>query len=118
MKDKIICQAELMKLQLDSTLPTEDLLAQAVLQFREKYREEKRSSPPRLPTTCRRRYGNYDGETQYYYFLLLIKDTLAQIRKGRTAYIFDLWQVREVIRYEPDAQFTYLPDSESIAVRL
>lgn len=117
MTNKILCQARAMKLQLDLSQSDRDLTAQIVSQIRE-HTVRKYGEPPPLPATHRRKNGTYDGETQYYYFLQLIKDTLNQIRRGQTAYVFDLWQVREIIHYEPKAQFTYLAKSESFAVSL
>lgn len=117
MTDKILCQARAMKLQLDLSQSDKDLTTQIISQIR-KHAVRKYGEPPSLPTTHRRKNGAYDGETQYYYFLQLIKDALKQVRNGRTAYVFDLWQVREIIHYEPKAQFTYLAKSESFAVTL
>ena len=62
--------------------------------------------------------SRYDGETSDHYYRQLVNDTLDQIRLGNTAYIFDLWQMRDVIRFEPLASFEYLPDSDSFAVSL
>lgn len=60
----------------------------------------------------------YEGETGDHYYRQLVNDTLEQIRAGNTAYIFDLWQMKDVIRFEPLASFKYLPDSDSFAVNL
>lgn len=40
------------------------------------------------------------------YYVSMINDTLHEIRSGRTAYIFNLEQVRDIIRFEPRAEFT------------
>ena len=45
-------------------------------------------------------------------------DTLDEIRKGFTAYIFNLEQVAEVFRYEPKARIIYLEKEDCFAVRL
>lgn len=52
------------------------------------------------------------------YYVDMINDTLSEIRKKRTAYIFNLKQVAEILRFEPLAKFRYLKDSDSFAVTL
>lgn len=42
------------------------------------------------------------------YYVQLINDTLKQIRHGKTAYLFRLAQVRDVLRFEPSAQFAVI----------
>lgn len=52
------------------------------------------------------------------YYVDLINDTLREIRRGRPAYIFNLEQIREVFRFEPEAKIRYLPQSDSFCVTL
>ena len=40
------------------------------------------------------------------YYVGLINDTLLAIRDGYTAYIFNLEQVREILRFEPEANIS------------
>lgn len=59
-----------------------------------------------VPTTNYSRYGITTKETSLgEYYTELINDTLREIRKGRTAYLFRLVQVRDVLLYEPRARF-------------
>ncbi|MCM1333442.1 MAG: hypothetical protein NC084_06300 [Bacteroides sp.] len=58
-------------------------------------------------------------ETLYKYYVDLINDTLHEIRqKGHKAYVFDLFQIRDVVKYEPLATFRYLKASDSFEVTL
>jgi hypothetical protein len=49
---------------------------------------------------------SYDGDSLDSYYVGMINDTLSEIRDGHTAYIFNLEQVCDVLRFEPDADFT------------
>lgn len=49
-----------------------------------------------------------DTEPLDAYYVQMINDTLKQIRHGRTAYLFRLVQVRDVLRFEPSAQFAVI----------
>lgn len=58
-----------------------------------------------------------DGDTLDKYYVGMINDTLSQIRKGKTAYLFHLSQVQEVMRFE-DIKVTYNIDDGNFVVRL
>lgn len=58
-----------------------------------------------------------DGDTLDKYYVGMINDTLSQIRKGKTAYLFHLAQVKEIIRFE-DINVTYNADGGNFAVSL
>lgn len=62
--------------------------------------------------------GVNDGLSLDKYYVELINDTLRQIRKGHEAYIFSLDHVKDVLRFEPNAQFEVLSDAGSIKVTL
>lgn len=62
--------------------------------------------------------GVDDGLSLDAYYVQLINDTLRQIRKGHEAYIFSLDHVKDILRFEPNAQFEVLSDVGSIKVTL
>lgn len=47
----------------------------------------------------------------------MINDTLSEIRKGKTAYLFHLSQIQEVMKFE-NIDFTYNNDDGCFVVRL
>lgn len=58
-----------------------------------------------------------DGDTLDKYYVNMINDTLSEIRKGKTAYLFHLSQIQEVMKFE-DIDFTYNSNDGCFAVRL
>lgn len=57
--------------------------------------------------------------TLYEYYIGLIRDTLIQIRKANgSAYIFSVEQIADVLKYEKQANFEYLPESDCFRVTL
>lgn len=46
-----------------------------------------------------------DTDSLDSYYVRFINDALRLIRKGRTAYLFRLVQVRDVLKFEPTAHF-------------
>ena len=60
--------------------------------------------------------GNGKDTTQDYYYVGLINDTLREIRKGRTGYIFNARQIADVLSFEPKAEFSF--ENDAVAVRL
>lgn len=66
----------------------------------------------------RKAHGVVAQTTLYEYYVQLINDTLDEIRKGFTAYIFNFEQVEDVFRYEPNAKIVYLEKEACFAVRL
>lgn len=54
------------------------------------------------------RHLEYDGlPTTYDYYRRFINDVLASVRKGKEDYVFELYQLRELLRFEPNLQITY-----------
>lgn len=78
-------------------------------------RERRLHSPNVAPG---RRDGVVYQDTQYHWYVQLINDVLGEIRHGRAAYVFRLDHVKEILRFEPNAKFNYLSDSDSIQVTL
>lgn len=62
------------------------------------------------------RGGKGQDTTLDYYYVQLINDTLREIRKGRTGYIFNARQIADIKAFEPSAQFTF--EDDCVAVRL
>lgn len=58
-----------------------------------------------------------DGDTLDKYYVNMINDTLSEIRKGKTAYLFHLSQIQEVMKFE-DVDFTYNSNDGCFVVRL
>lgn len=54
-------------------------------------------------------YGLYDDKipTTYEYYRKFINDILRNIRRGKTDYCYELYQIRELLRFEPDLQVEY-----------
>lgn len=78
-----------------------------------------KSSGKRLKrvTTGDRNKMTCDGDTLDKYYIGMINDTLSEIRKGKTAYLFHLSQIQEVMKFE-DIDFTYDVVGGNFAVRL
>lgn len=60
--------------------------------------------------------GGVEETTLDDYYVDMINDTLREIRKGEIAYIFNIGQIIDVLKYEPKAQFQY--EDGAIAVSL
>lgn len=60
-----------------------------------------------------KRYGFYDdGITSLdAYYVQMINDTLDQVRKGKAGYVYSLWQVQDILRYEPQVRVRYISDA-------
>lgn len=57
--------------------------------------------------------------TLYEYYVGMIQDTVRQIkRRGGKAYLFSVEQIADVIKYERDAKFEYLPDADCFEVTM
>ena len=55
--------------------------------------------------------------TLYEYYNDMIEDTIKQINKtGGRAYVFSIEQIADVIKYDKDAEFTYIPEGECFMV--
>lgn len=73
----------------------------------------------RVPSVNYSRYGVTTKEKSLgEYYTELINDTLRQIRKGKTAYLFRLVQVRDVLLYEPRARFAVYDGIISVNLNL
>ena len=48
--------------------------------------------------------------TLYKYYVAFINDILRNIRRGETDYVFNLEQVKDILRYERDIDVTYQDD--------
>lgn len=61
---------------------------------------------PRMSGGC---YGLYDDKipTTYEYYRKFINDVLRNIRNGETDYCYELYQIRELLRFEPEMQIKY-----------
>lgn len=57
------------------------------------------------------KYTYNDNVTPLHkYYVSFINDVLNNIRLGKTDYVFNLEQVKDIIRYEPDIEVTYQDD--------
>ncbi len=71
----------------------------------------KRRSCTRVPT------GMRQETTLYQYYEAMIADTVKQINKHRgVAFVFSMEHIADIIKYEKDAQFTYIPDADCFLV--
>lgn len=70
----------------------------------------------------RHRYARTPGgfrleTTLYEYYNSMIRDTVQQINKANGyAYVFSIEQIADVIKYDKDAEFTYIPDGDCFKV--
>lgn len=65
----------------------------------------------RVPTGARQE------TTLYEYYNSMIRDTVKQINKaGGRAYVFSIEQIADVIKYDKDAEFTYVPEGDCFMV--
>ena len=66
------------------------------------------------------RYGFVDdGVTSLdTYYVQMINDTLEQIRTGKVGYVYSLWQVQDVMRYEPLIDVRYIADAGAYEIKL
>ena len=67
-------------------------------------------------TTQNVRGGKGQDTTLDYYYVQLINDTLREIRKGRTGYVFNARQIADIKAFEPSAEFSF--EDDCVAVRL
>lgn len=86
--------------------------------------EELKSKPSAGTLTfTRKSYRQSKGvryeTTLYEYYTGMIRDTVKQIRKhGGKAYLFSIEQISDVIKYEKNARFKYLSDSDCFKVTM
>lgn len=63
--------------------------------------------------------GIKEETTLYEYYSDMIRDTVKQIRQtGGRAYIFSIEQIADVIKYEKNAKFKYVPDGDCFKVTM
>ena len=63
--------------------------------------------------------GARSETTLYEYYNEMIRDTVKQIRQtGGRAYIFSIEQIADVIKYEKNAKFKYIPDGDCFKVTM
>ena len=53
-----------------------------------------------------------------YYYVLLVNSVLSEIRKGGVDYAYNLEQIRDIMRFEPDITVTYIADAGAYEVKL
>ncbi len=66
------------------------------------------------------RFGFYDdGITSLdTYYIQMINDVLEQIRLHKAGYVYNLYQVQDILRYEPQIQIRYIPDAGAYEINL
>ena len=70
----------------------------------------------------RHRYARTPGgarleTTLYEYYNSMIRDTVQQINKTNGyAYVFSIEQIADIIKYDKDAEFTYIPEGDCFKV--
>lgn len=63
-------------------------------------------------------FDGWCGFTSDTFYVELVNDSLWLIRHGRTAYVFSLDHIVDILRFEPDVKVTYLQSSNSFALNL
>ena len=53
-----------------------------------------------------------------YYYVMLVNSVLHVIRRGGVDYAYSLEQIRDIMRFEPDIELTYIADAGAYEVRL
>lgn len=71
-----------------------------------------------------KRHAVHDGKSfndrvpaMDYYYVLLVNTALAEIRKGKTDYVYSFEQIRDIMRFEPDITAKYIADAEAYEIR-
>ncbi len=70
----------------------------------------------RHPVSDSRNKMTCDGNTLDQYYVSMINDVLSQIRKGKTAYLFHLSQIQEIMRFE-DVDTMYDSDGDCFVIK-
>ena len=60
----------------------------------------------------------YQGDTQAYRYKQFINSILKTIRSGEADYAFYIFQISDLLRYEPNLKAQWLPNSECFKVSL
>lgn len=66
-------------------------------------------------TMCR---SDKDTILQNWFYTQLVNDSLKEIRKGNVAYVFSLYHIRDIIRFEPNISVHYIPSANTFSVIL
>lgn len=59
--------------------------------------------------------GEYKGETQYTRYKKFINDILKVIRKGEVDYAYYIYQIEDLLRYEPNLKTKYVRDNSDFS---
>lgn len=60
----------------------------------------------------------YQGDTQAYRYKQFINSILRNIRRGETEFCFYIFQISDLLKYEPDLETKWLPNAECFEVSL
>ena len=60
----------------------------------------------------------YNGESQEWRYRQFINDMLHTIRKGKVDYCFFVFQIKDLLKYEPRLKVTWLPLSDCFCVSI
>ena len=52
------------------------------------------------------------------FYVQLVNDSLYLIRHNQCAFVFSLYHIVDILRYEPDISVTYLPDANTFCIWL
>ena len=89
-----------------------------------------RDNTPRSQDKIMKRRLGYDLQLSRYgfvddgitsldtYYVQMINDSLETIRTGKRAYVYNLWQVQDIMRYEPQIDVKYIPDAGAYEIKL
>lgn len=64
------------------------------------------------------KYEIYHGQTQYQCYCKFINDVLRCVRKHQVDYCYFIYQIKELLKYEPDLQAKYLEELNCFKVWL
>lgn len=51
------------------------------------------------------------------YYVLLVNTALAEIRRGKSDYVYSFEQIKDILRFEPEITVRYIPDAGAYEVR-
>lgn len=60
----------------------------------------------------------YDGETDYQRYVQYINSVLTAVRKKETEYCYFIYQISDLLKFEPMLKARYMPEAECFAVSL
>ena len=97
-----------------SVFTTEDEWKKILEQLRKLARVHKKE----LMISSSERQSEYSGQTQYEIYSKYIKDVLQEIRIGHTDYCYFLYQLQDLLSFEPDVQVNWVRDGNYFEVSL